>query len=507
MRSWRAIVLLLPLLLSCHGKESADDLPAAVQLSVASVSHTTVTLNLKHINADAVYVLCTPEGVVPSAAELLSSGIKAGSDELTLDGLEAGVTYNANAVAVNMAGICSQVQTASFTTEAVQDLLYPWELARAEIPWLADITLCTGGGVPNSNQWFQVPSKWNASRFAPHVSYKDGDGEHWLFDAFLAISGTDASGNNYGINNNGRKSADKASWEAFASYWLDAGGAFDELDKAVAAVVSRIGRPPCKRYVVMMMPDPVMLEYFSDKQSSRTYWGWLDGEQLDFNSIDDQVRACIWYIDLVREKFNALNPSYLQLAGVYILSEELVAKTDGYNYEYKRWDRILPKVGEYLNSCNESLFWIPYRKADGIDVWKQLGINTAFLQPNYYWDYSNSAPIKDALAMVKDYDMGMELEFEYSMVEEVMSTPGIMGPDAAGNYVFRKEDVPSLRGRFREYMQGFKDYNYYGERPIALYSGSNAMYQLASSSVQADKDMYLELCRFIADNPLKDNNK
>ena len=205
----------------------------------------------------------------------------------------------------------------------------------------------------------------------------------------------------------------------------------------------------------------------------------------------------------MRSKFNALSPDYLELAGLYILSEELVAVPSGWNYQYKRWDRILPKIASYLNERNEGLYWIPYRKADGTDIWKNLGINQAWLQPNYYWDYNHEMPIRDAFDMMKDNGMGMELEFEYSMVEEVMGMAGIMGPDGSGNYVFSLKDVPSLRERFREYMDGYKTAGFYGKRPIALYSGSNALWQLGTSKNKNDMEMYRELCHFIANSPLK----
>ena len=38
--------------------------------------------------------------------------------------------------------------------------------------------------------WHREPHSWDAARFAPHVSWKAPDGsEHWLFEAFLAITG------------------------------------------------------------------------------------------------------------------------------------------------------------------------------------------------------------------------------------------------------------------------------------------------------------------------------
>ena len=219
--------------------------------------------------------------------------------------------------------------------------------------------------------------------------------------------------------------------------------------------------------------------------------------------MEDQIAALKWYIDLCRAQFARIRWLNIELAGFYILSEELVAKPGGWNYDQKRWDRILSKIGEYLNERNEGLYWIPYRGADGTDMWRELGINQAWLQPNYYWDYNNEKPIKESFKMMKDLGMGLELEFEYSMVGSLMQTPGIMGPDGSGQYVFTSKDVPSLRARFREYMDGFKESGMYGKYSIALYSGSNAMYQLAASEDQEDKKVYLELCHFIADSPLK----
>ena len=55
----------------------------------------------------------------------------------------------------------------------------------------------------------------------------------------------------------------------------------------------------------------------------------------------------------------------------------------------------------------------------------------------------------------------------------------------------------------REYMNEFKKAGYYGKARIATYSGTNAMYELATSSDQKDKDMYLEYCKFIVENPLR----
>lgn len=502
MKKALVILSVFLLLASCREKEPVYKGSPALQLTVVDVSHTTATVKVESINATEVYILCSMDATAPVVADLIADGRAVRDGNIVFEGLSAGTRHYVFALATRD-GAVSKVECAEFSTGVLAGDLYTWEKGRDGAPSFADITLCPGGGAPNSNSWFSIPLYWDQDRFSPHVSYTDDNGEHWLFEAFLAITGIDMEGRNFGINPNGRESAGKESWEALAGYWLDKGGAFDQLDKAIAAVAARIGQPPVKRHVVMVMPDPIMLQVFTDKSSSTTYWGALDGMQADFSRIDHQIKALQWYIELVREKFNALGAKYLQLSGFYILSEELVAKPEGYNYKYKRWDRILPPIGEYLNARNEGLYWIPYLGADGTDIWQNLGIDFSWLQPNYYWDYNGEKPIQNAFSAMKKYGMGMELEFEYSMVEEVMSIPGIMGPDGSGKYVFTLKDVPSLRARFREYMDGYKAAGLYGKKPVALYSGSNALYQLAKSKEKDDIAMYLELCRFITENPLR----
>ena len=496
------LAVLLPVL-GCRKKPEPYVGSPAIELSVNAVTHSTVTIGIKSLFSDGVWLVCRSDGIAPEADEVIDLGEKVDGGSHIFTGLSSGSKYTVYGVGRNSAGTVSKVEKAEFLTTVEAGDLYSWEQGRDGAPFFADITLCTGGGLPNSNSWFTVPAYWDKDRFAPHVSYVDDDGEHWLFEAFLAITGVDMAGNNYGISNNGRESAGKDSWENLAAYWLGKNGAFAALDQAIDEAAARIGSTPGKRYVVMMMPDPIMFRNYSDKTSATAYWGALDGNMLDFSRIDDQIKALEWYIELVRSMFATLAPRHLELAGFYILSEELVAKPDGFNYKYKRWDRILPPVAEYLDARNEGLYWIPYLGADGTDIWKNLGIDFAWLQPNYYWDYNNSKPIKKAFSAMSSLDMGMELEFEYSMVEEVMKIPGIKGPDAAGDYVFDLDDVPSLRARFREYMDGYREAGLYGKKPIALYSGSNALWQLASSKEKDDIAMYLELCRFISDNPLR----
>ena len=125
------------------------------------------------------------------------------------------------------------------------------------------------------------------------------------------------------------------------------------------------------------------------------------------------------------------------------------------------------------------------------------------MQPNYYWDHDNiSHPLIDTKQALKQYRMGIELEFEYSLVASVMAD-GRSGPDGNGAPTFYAKDVPLLRSRVREYMDAYKDTGLYGVLPLAVYSGTDAWHQLATSSDPEDQAMFREICNFIIDSPLK----
>ena len=430
---------------------------------------------------------------------------------LQLDRLTPLTDYTLYVKGIGPGGEQGNIVTLPFSTPRGPGQLYSWEEKRNGPPAFADISLVTLG-------WHNYnPPAWTAERFASHVEYTGPDGKaRWLFDSFLCIDGWDPARNLSFSITNGRYSAVKESWEDLLEAWLGTGGALLQLDAAIENASARLGRPSSPRYVIMGIPDPIRYQLFSDKQSSTAYWGSVNGKALDFSHTEDQIAAYRWYMDLCRSRFNSMNFKHLELAGFYILSEELPLdpaffKATGqdyssaytWNWEQKNWEIILPQVSSYAHSCKEGLWWIPYHLAPGYKVWKQLGFDQAWMQPNYYWDHGQTShPLSSTKEALRKYRMGIELEFEYSLVASVMAD-GRSGPDGNGNPVFYAADVPLLRGRVREYMQMYRDSGLYGELPVAVYSGTDAWHQLATSEDPEDKAMFREICTFIVDSPLK----
>lgn len=508
MNKWQVIAIGLFLLASCGEKEPvAEPVTPAIRAELIEATAFDASFSVQAINTGKLRY-----GIDEKMSETLETGSEGPvTCTVRLSGLQPLTSYELFIVGIGPSGEEGTVLKVPFSTTKGPDSLYPWESQRSIIPSFADVSLITMG-------WHNYnPPAWTEERFLSHVLYQDPEGKnHWLFDAFLCIDGWDPVRNlSYSIAN-GRYSADKDSWEDLLDAWLGENGALIRLDAAISCASSLLGTPPAPRYVIMSIPDPIRFQYFQDKNSSTTYWGKLSGRDLDFAEVSDQEKACGWYMDRCRELFYSRHFKHLELAGFYVLSEELPLNpafykaagetfdnADTWNWNHKNWELIVPWLSSYAHSCKEGLWWIPYHLAPGYKVWKKLGFDNIFMQPNYYWDHDGvSHPMSATESAIRKYQMGMELEFEYSLVYSIMSD-GRSGPDGAGNPTFYAKDVPLLRERVREYMLSYKNTGQYGKIPIAVYSGTDAMHQLATSSDPGDREMYNDLCQFIIGSNLK----
>ena len=509
------------LLLSCNG-ETVVPMPEVTIVSCSVDASGDIIVELAGRNCDKMFAAALDAQTnEPTAGWVRFNGVEARDGKVVFKDFVPGLTYIVYAVSVQ------DGDTMVFSDLARQEYRIPQNgqegtggngegpgKETADIPFFADLDLLPGGSLAKE------PKYWDQARFLPHVTYVETSGkEKWLHEAFLLIDGS-VNGKLMCIEN-GAESANQSDWIQFIDYWFGEGKAVATLDETIAKAVTRIGLPSFERHkIVMTMPDPVMLQKFSDKSSSTTYWGKVNGRQLDFSSVSDQILAYRWFIDEVRAAWDRLAPQYLQLAGFYILSEILVT-AGGYNYAYKRWDQIIPSVSKYLHTMDYGLYWIPYYQADGYDHTAQLGIDYTWLQPNAYWDYPEKKQKKDwnwVFNTMKAYGHGMELEFEgshgeggWSQYEQGVprTSSSILetvrtNSEAEGRKPGEKNPYASRnRQLLRDYMNNFKEKGYYGKARIATYSGTNAMYELATSSDENDRQMYLEYCRFIVNSPLR----
>lgn len=381
-----------------------------------------------------------------------------------------------------------------FGSCGTQKNLYKWE--KDAVRPIADAAICYGGHSARN------PYLWTPERFEKTVAYTDKNGqEHWLFDNMIVMELWDDDFKvTYSIANDGRYSSRKEHWERQLDYWFDAENGFAALDKCVADVASRIGKPSTKRGIIFSLPDPVYFEHYTKaikgENRNTVYWGELDGVALDFSKTEDRIKAYLWLVDQVRARFAEAGYKYVELIGFYVLSEEL-SVPGGWRYEYKEHDKTIKAVADYCHSLNEGLYWVPYAMAPGIERSKDFGFDLTVMQPNYYW--TDAKWSWDQIEKkIRDYGLGMELEFEGTHGEPLTSSilsnlkNGQPNPYAARN-----------KARFQEYLDNARSRGLHGTVPFVLYSGTNGLYELAVSEDPLDKEMYHKLCKFVIDNPLK----
>ncbi len=521
-RFLRILVPTVLLAVSCDGKDIGGeprDYSPFILAELKDSSAFGASFTVRSFDSKSIF-LAASSGTM-SAEEVLATGLETPTDRLnnaetivTINGLECETSYIASILGIGPSGELSEVVSVPFCTTVGSESRFSWGSERSGPPFFADVSLVTRG------QHNSVAPLWSVDRFNSHITYTDsGDKEKWLFEAILCTEGFDSKrGYTLCISSRGQHSGTKESWQDLLDYWFAPDGTLSILEQAVAEAAGRIGEPPSPRYVIIGVPDPIIREYFTDKDSPTDYWGELDGRRLDFADVQDQIKAYLWYIDECRKAFDERKYPHLELAGFYVISEELplaksffdkygisASESETWNADSKRWEVILPATASYLHSCNEGLYWVPYYLAPGYRMWRKLGFDMAWMQPNHYWDTANQHPIENSLQAMIALNMGIELEFEFSLVRDVMKD-GRWGPDGAGRPTFRYNDIPALEIRFKEYMDGYREANLYGVNSIAMYSGTDAMNQLARSTDPDDRKMYLELCHFIADSPLRKRN-
>ncbi len=458
--------------LSCVSKEGKPSYKAkpALRISPIEVSSTRGTFLVETLNATGVNLLCLESKEnTPSTDEIIDKGERTTQGEYLLMGLEGQKDYVLYGVATDDKGQRSSICKVPFSTIEGPRELYDWEKNRIEKPRYSNLALCYGGSA------HRVPFLWDEQRI-----YTDEAGKtHWLFDAFLAIEFVDTKSNKAYMLGNGRPSADKASWTDLLDYWFDQENGFAALDRSVGKAIKKLGVPPTKRKVIITLPDPIIYQNFKDVTSSTTYWGFIDGKQMDFKKAADRRAAMKWYIDEARKRWNNSNYQNLEFMGFYIISEDLAVPGYGWNPELKHWEDIYPKMSNYIHACNETLTWIPYNSSGGHQLWKDFGIDYAMMQPNYFWhsEYDMNA----YMAMVLSNGLSMEFELDSAILE-------------------KNTDSFGYRSRFYEYMSMCKKMNLYGKRELSYYFGTNDFYDLSLSTYPKDIKLYNDLCKFIIES-------
>ena len=190
---------------------------------------------------------------------------------------------------------------------------------------------------------------WDADWARTHVAYTDSTGKtHYLFDTFLLLELHTGTGRFFEpafrpTHPRNEIGTTKEDWMQIVDTLFQV--PTRNIDRALDEVAREIGKPKYKRQVVMFVPVPT---------EGQTNWGELNGRALDFNSTEDRITACKWFVDMVRERFRDEKFRNLSLAGFYWLAED---KNSGLT--------MLPTITNYVRSLGMKTIWIPYYNAAG----------------------------------------------------------------------------------------------------------------------------------------------
>ncbi|MCU6710257.1 DUF4855 domain-containing protein [Paenibacillus sp. J5C_2022] len=304
---------------------------------------------------------------------------------------------------------------------------------------------------------------WNKERLIPNISYvnKDGEPVDWLFDGVLYLGIASPAGRDFGL---GQTNLDDWNW--YLDKTFAASGDMQQLNEAAMEVGAKLNQPDHQVKVVLMIPNP---------GESLTDFGDIDGSgSLNFNdsvagkemAFENRKKAVQWWLDQVQQRWQAASYSNLDLVGMYWMPEQIEISESGPD--------TLRAVTEKVHAMNKKAFWIPHSMAYKMFMWKDVGLDAAAYQPNYFFGGMDSDRLEDAANNAKRYGMGNEVEFDDGVLTD-----------------------PVLRQRFIEYLDSGVRSGLMQNGFRAYYQGNNAVYNLGVSKDPGLRLMYDWLYQYL----------
>jgi len=301
---------------------------------------------------------------------------------------------------------------------------------------LSDMALIYQGGTHRPD--------WTVNELTPYVVHKFVDGTmEWFFDSFLFLEFETARPNGYGFGNGyGIAPARKTEWLWLLDRIFEKGKALDALNTTIGNFKAELGEPNFRHKIVLSLVVPC---------DNQTNWGELNGDALNFIFRSNQLEAEYWYIDQLISRFNAAGYENFDLEGFYWLDESTAASAD-----------LPTTVSTYVHNKGYKFYWIPYWNANGAANWSTYGFDVAYQQPNHYFNKNIlDSRLDDACHFAKQYGLGLEMEFESSVLYE---------------------NTDSYYSRLETYIDKFEKNGVFDSSSIAYYSGTKAILDMYNSS-------------------------
>lgn len=299
---------------------------------------------------------------------------------------------------------------------------------------------------------------WTLEQFIPYVTHTFADGKtEWLFDGFLFLEMNNGEGTTY-LPQWGAKKGTKTDWEWYLDRLFEKDKSLDALDACITIQKKKIGDPGFQHKIVLMLPTPL----------TGAEWGDIDGVELDFESLEDQTRASVWFINELIKRFKKAKYENLELTGLYWVDEDMCHTRD-----------VTKLIAPHVRKAGLEFVWIPYYKARGYERWKELGFDIAYHQPNHFFKKTvPDSQLDEACKIAKE--LGMAMEFECDK-----------------NAIFNAPN--SSYTRMLSYIDAFIKHKVFDTSAIAYYTGSHYFLDVYENPTPEDQYIMDKLCRFIVD--------
>jgi len=278
----------------------------------------------------------------------------------------------------------------------------------------------------------------------------------WLFDAFLFLHQRAVSGR---ATMNG--TTDRADWEGQLDTWFAPGRDLQALDQAIEAAQQQ-HRPVAPRQVMLSIPYPH--QQVSD-------FGDVDGDGIseDLSTAESRTKVAQWYIAEAQRRFASAGFRHLELWGLYWMNEG-ASDAD---------IAVVRQFSDAVHAAGKRMLWIPWFMASGWERWREMGVDVAIMQPNYAFLTTHGGKVRrnrlvvNARAAQRE---GLGVEIELAMAWRLAGGPLL----------------------FRHYLRdGAPDREGYQQAATAYYLGRNAVEQMATSPVLAERAIYDDLCTYV----------
>jgi len=240
-------------------------------------------------------------------------------------------------------------------------------------------------------------------------------------------------------------------WQEYLDSLTTRPGILARLDSAVQLVEGTVRPLPGSFRVSVMVPYP------EPRADSLRFRDVL----YDLRTTPGRVGASAAYVRAATKQFAAAHYHHLRFDGFYWLNEAVPAVDTA----------TVIGVARVVHDRRLRLLWIPYYHAPGLEEWRQLGFDEAWLQPNYFFNLPVS-PLRLDSAATRAIGLGLGIELEFDS---------------------RLYSLPSFSGRLIPYLDILDAQPVLRSRSTAMYEGQGALIHLSQSTNARDRALYARL--------------